>query len=137
MAAPLRPIGRPYEGNAGRMRLLTFNHRVVLGVAGVVASQDPAGDTMVVVSKVAATAGRYLVVPSAGRRFRQFRGGTVTVFGPTTAVYGANTTGLDYFWRSDQISTGLGVLLQFTQTSYADAEVPDNFSMIIDFAVRV
>lgn len=137
MAPPLRPIARPYEGNAGRNRILTFNHRVVLGVGGAIASQDPASDTNVVLSKVAATVGRYLVQPAAGRRFRQFRGGVVSTLGPTTAVYGAATTGLDYFWRADLLSSGGGVLLQFSQSSYADAEVPDNLTFIVDFSVKV
>jgi len=137
MAAPLRPIGKPDEGYAGRNRILKFNHRLVLGASGAISSQDPASDTGVVVSKVAATAGRYLITFSNGRKFRQFRGGTVSTLGPASAAYGANTTGLDYFWRNDLLSSAGTVQVQFSQTSYADAEVPDNLTFILDLKVKV
>jgi hypothetical protein len=82
-----------------------------------------------VISKVAATAGRYkILLPNP---FMTFLWGGVLQIGPNTAVYGANTTGLDYFWRQENIDSVQGttvdgsILLQFTQTSYADAELPD------------
>ena len=137
-AAGPRPIGRPPEGNAGAFRELTFAHRIVLGSAGAISSQDPAKDSKVVAVKTATKTGRYTLTLSGGRKFRQFRGGDCSIVGLTDAIYGANTTGYGFHWRNDLLSTAGTVELQFTRnTDNADAEVPDNFVLMIRLVVKV
>jgi hypothetical protein len=134
----VRPIGKPLEGLAGSNRILVFNHRVVLGASGAIASQDAAKDTGVSVVKTAAKTGRYTITFANGRRFRQFRGGDCAIVGPTDVIYGANTVGADYFWRNDLLSTVGTLQIQFTRgDTNADAEVPDNFNFTITVFVKV
>lgn len=134
----VRPIGKPIEGLAGSNRILAFNHRIVNGAAGVIASQDAAKDTGVVAVKTAAKVGRYTFTLAGGRRFRQFRGGEAAIIGPTDAIYGAITFGVDYFWRNDLLSTVGTVQIQWSRgDTNADAEVPDNFVWSVWLWVKV
>lgn len=97
------------------------------------------GQSPLVITKVAATAGRYkILLPNP---FMTFLFGHVMILGPADAVWGANTTGYDSFFRAQNIDSVDGttvdgsILLQFTQTSYADAELPDGASFRVMLAV--
>lgn len=140
MAPNAFPIAVPTLGYVGRKEMIEFNHKVVLGAAGAIAASgsDAAADSGVTVVKTAAKVGRYTITVANGRRFKGFRGGSVSIIGPTDVIYGANTTGYGYFWRNDLMSSAGTIQLQFTQGgSNADAEVPDNFSFILDITVLV
>lgn len=132
------PIPVPDLGWAGKNEYIKFNHRVVLGASGAIASQDAAADTRVSVIKTATKVGRYTITLANGRKFKQFRGGSVEIVGLTDAIYGANTTGYKNHWRDDFISTAGTIKLQFTQNgTNADAEVPDGFILNIVIIVKV
>lgn len=138
MASGTFPITVPSLGFAGKNEYVEFNHRVVLGASGAIASQDPAIDTLVVAVKTAAKVGRYTLTLCGGRRFKQFRGGGVAIVGLADAIYGANTTGFAVHWRNDLLSSAGTVQVQFSRnTDNADAEVPDNFVLNITLLVKV
>jgi hypothetical protein len=85
--------------------------------------------------KTATKTGRYtFTFPD---RYRKLVGCAVAVIGPTDAAIGANTKGLDWFLRNNNITTSTGgtIDVQFAQTSYADAELPDAASFIVTFWV--
>jgi hypothetical protein len=115
-----------------------FAIQVVLGVSGAitVASTDTVAQCRIGIIKTAAKTGRYtLTLPD---RYRKFCGGFVTILGPTDVAIGANTTGLDYYFRNNNLAAAAGTIdLQFFQASYADAEVADNTTFIVTlFAAR-
>ncbi len=129
----------PFNGMAGGSRNRRgggdwYSHLVVTGAGGAVdvANSDTINDSRMTVAKTAATVGRYTV--TLPDKYRRFGGGFITIIGPNTANYGANTTGMDYVWRANDIDGGNldgTVELQFTQASYADAEIPDNTKFIV------
>lgn len=142
MATATNVIPRPAAGVMAVIDEITFHARLVITTAGAVDTTNswlPAGQTLV---KTAAAAGRYTItLPTA---FERLLNVSVCPIGPDTAVYGANTTGYDAFVRRDNVtrtanlaaSTQTGdYKLQFTQTSYADAEVPDGLSYMISTVV--
>lgn len=128
----MRSIAYPDKGFLGMPGGLWVWGRGGPTTAGALSTATPGGiwaKSPMVITKVAATAGRYkLQLPNP---YFTFLGGIVTLIGPLTAAYGANTTGLDAFLRAENIDAVNGtvvdgsVLLQFSQSSYADAEVPD------------
>lgn len=136
----MRSVPIPEKGFVGIGGGMWFWRRVVLGVAGAIAAadatQNPPWNTLnsFKIVKTAAQVGRYTI--TLPNPYRMFLGGLVTIMGGLTANYGANTTGLDAIFRANDIDAsdvgGLGsnvdgtVELQFVQSTYADAEVPDN-----------
>lgn len=127
----------PIQGVWGRRNLQIYVHRVVNGVAGVVASQDPAADSGLIVTKVAATNGRYLVTiaqqaTAGGAIKRQFIGAYTSIVGPDSAAFGAPgaSTANDGFIRQEKVAnnTPNGTFMwQYTRgDTNADAELPDN-----------
>lgn len=126
----------PIAGVFNRRNMAVFYHRVVLGAAGAIASQDAPADSGIVATKTATETGRYtLQMPSKYRRLLWAQG---TIIGPDDAVLGANTTGYGSFVRDNDIDGGAAdgtVEIQFTQTSYADAEVANNLTLL--FRVEV
>jgi len=142
MPTATNPIPRPAAGVMGVVDEITFHMRLVITTAGAVDTTNswlPGGVTLI---KTAATAGRYTItLPTAFERLLQV---DVCPIGPDTAVYGANTTGYDAFIRRDNVTRTVNLAastqtgdfkLQFTQTSYADAEVPDGLSYMITVKV--
>jgi hypothetical protein len=132
------PIGKPEAGLVGRMKLMTFNHRVVTGSSGAIASQDDAKDSGIVAAKTGSETGRYtLTIP--GGRFRQFRGGTVSIVGADDAAYGAVSVGLHAIFRDDDLSSDGTLEVQFlsASTNFADAEPPNGTIFVVDFKARV
>ncbi|HVQ52658.1 MAG TPA: hypothetical protein VMS92_21695 [Mycobacterium sp.] len=137
MSNQVAPIAGPAPMAVGNMDRLDFNHRVVLGATGAISSQDAAALTGVVAVKTATKTGRYTLTLANGRKFKQFRGGNVSIVGLTDAIYGANTTGYKHHFRNDLLSTAGTIEVQFTRnTDNADAEVPDNFVLVIDLSVK-
>jgi hypothetical protein len=117
----------------------SYMARVVTGTAGAitVASSDTVAQCRMSFIKTAAKTGRYtFTLPD---KYRRFCGGNVTLIGPDDATWGANTTGLDYFWRDNDIDGGAAdgtVELQFIRTdSNADAELPDNVIFLVEIRV--
>jgi hypothetical protein len=135
-----RQAALPELGWSKRKGVIRFGALVTIGGAGAISSQDKSEFTgMDQAVKTAATTGRYTFrLPSL---FRNLRGADVTILGPDTANYGANTTGLQWFWRRNDIDTANvngtsnkdgTIELQFIQTSYADAEVPSGVSFLVE-----
>lgn len=140
MANDTFPLTSPAPETVGNMEQIEFNHRVALGAAGVLAAtgNDLAARTGIVVTKTAAKTGRYTIRMANGRKFRQFRGGWVSIVGLDDATWGANTTGARYFWRDDDTAVDGTIELQFVRnTDNADAELPDNYSFVLDFKALV
>ena len=136
----IRPSASPEIGWAKRKGIVRFGALITIGAAGAISSQDKSEFTgMNQAVKTAATTGRYTFqLPCL---FRNLRGADVTILGPDTANYGANTTGLAWFWRRNDIDTNNTngasnkdgtIELQFIQSSYADAEVPSGVSFIVE-----
>lgn len=138
----MRGIPVPDKGHVNMPGVSWFWGRGVTTTSGTLSTATQGGlwsKSPVVISKVAATAGRYkLQLPNS---FYTFLGGFATLIGPNTAAYGANTTGFDYLFRQENIDAVQAtvvdgsVLLQFTQTSYADAELPDGTIFTVCLAV--
>jgi len=138
----MRPIPIPEKGVFNMPGVCWYWARGVTTTSGALSTATQPGlwaKQPAVISKVAATAGRYKVqLPSA---HYVFLGALVTLFGPASAAYGANTTGFDWFLRAENVDAVNGTvvdgsfLLQFTQTSYADAEVPDGTSFTVCIGV--
>jgi len=126
----------PMGGWFNQRNVVGFAHKVTLGATGALSSQEAASDTGIVCS-ARVSAGRYtLTLPS---KYRKFYGGVVSVIGPDTAVYGAKTKGLDYFFRADDVDANNKdgtVELQFVNpstdaTNYIDSDLPDNTSFLV------
>lgn len=139
-----RRITHPDLGYVGSKKLIRFNHRVVLGAAGAISSQDAPKDSGVIAVKTATKTGRYTLTSEGGVvRHKRFRGGTVTLIGPDDTAYGALTVGLTSIWRKDDIAaSGLGdgtIEVQFLNASgnWTDAELPTGTIMIFDYLVEV
>jgi len=142
MATATNPIPRPAAGVMGVVDEITFHMRLVTTTGGAVDTTNswlPGGVTLV---KTAATSGRYTItLPTA---FERLLNVDPCPIGPDTAAYGANTTGYDAFVRRDNVTRTVNLSassqtgdfkLQFTQTSYADAELPDGTSVMITVKV--
>jgi hypothetical protein len=130
----------PELGWAKRRGVVRFSTLITIGAAGAISSQDKSEFTgMNQVVKTGGQTGRYTFqLPCL---FKNLRGADVTVIGPDSANYGANTTGLSFFWRRNDIdanningtSNKDGTIeLQFIQASYADAEVPSGVSLLVE-----
>lgn len=128
----ISPI-RGVQGSLGRGAEV-FSCKVTTGAAGAVASTDtvPQCRLTTLPVKTAATVGRYtFTLPDKYRRLIDVN---VLIVGPNTANYGANTTGLGWFLRADDVDANNNdgtFELQFVQASYADAELPDNTVFIV------
>lgn len=134
----VRPAStEPELGYVKRRGVTRFGTSIIIGAAGAISSQDKSEVTgMNQVVKTPAQVGRYTFqLPCL---FKNLRGGYVTIIGPDTANYGANTTGLDYFWRRNDIDFTAGtnkdgtIELQFFQGTYADAEVPSGVIVLVE-----
>lgn len=136
--AGTRAVGLPTLGWAKRKGTISFGALITTGAAGVIASQDKSEFTgMLQVVKTAAQVGRYTFqLPTT---YKSFRGGNVTIIGPASANYGASTTGLDWFWRQNDIdgqNKDGTIELQFVQASFADAELPNGTAFIVEIVVE-
>lgn len=123
------------HGTANR-GMETFIAKVVLGAGGAitVASSDTVAQCRMSFAKTATKTGRYtFTLPD---KYRRFGGGKVTLIGQDDAIWGANTTGYKEHWRDNDIDGGANdgtIELQFTRnTDNADAELPDNVTMIVE-----
>lgn len=134
----IRPAStEPELGWAKRRGVVRFGASFTITAAGVILSQDKSEFTgMNQIVKTAAQVGRYTFqLPCL---FKNLRGADVTIIGPDTANYGANTTGLSFFWRRNDIDFTAGtnkdgtIEIQFVQSSYADAEVPSGVTVIVE-----
>ncbi len=126
------------HGTANR-GMESYIAKVVTGTAGVitVASSDTVAQCRMSFVKTATKTGRYtFTLPD---KYRRFAGGNVTLIGPDDAIWGASTTGLDYFWRDNDVDGGAAdgtIELQFIRTdTNADAELPDNVIFIAEIRV--
>ena len=142
MATAAEAIPLPKKGTIAAIDEITYHARLVTTTAGAVDTTNswvPGGQTIV---KTAATVGRYtLTLPKAYERLLNV---IATPIGPATANYGANTTGLKFFIRDDDITRAVNlstsdnsgtVELQFVQASYADAEIPDGLGFMLTIFV--
>lgn len=136
----------PIQGIYGRRNTQVFASRIVNGVAGVVASQDSADQSGLIVTKVGATNGRYLITlagaPVSGAAVkRQFLFASTSIVGPDTTAFGAPgaSTATDGFIRQEKVANNTpngSFMWQFTRgDTNADAEVPDNTVWYIFVAV--
>ncbi len=129
-------------GTYGVIDEATYHCRLVTSTAGAVDTTKtwvPAGQTIV---KTATKTGRYtLTLPVAYERLLNI---IVTPIGPDDAVWGANTTGLQWFVRDEDVSRTINVAtsaqdgtveIQFAQVSNADAELPDGASVMLTVIV--
>lgn len=131
---------QPILGVYGRRNFTIFVHKVVFGATGAIASQDLPQDSGVVIG-ARISAGRYKATfPS---KYRVFHGGWATVLGPDTAVYGAKTLGNNFILRANKVDANTPdgtVLVQWLNpstdaTNYIDADVPDNLTAYLFFAL--
>lgn len=142
MATPfgLRPAAQPELGWAKRRGVVRFGTEFLIGASGAITSQDKSEFTgMSQVVKTAAQVGRYtFTLPCT---FKTLRSMIVTLVGPNSANYGANTTGLLNFARANDIESSTGnkdgtIELQFVQGTYADAEVPSGVLVYVEISVE-
>ena len=138
----IRPDPTPTLGWARRRSTMSFGTLFTITAAGAIASQDKSEFSgMGQVVKTATKTGRYTF--SLPVNFKNLRGGMVTIIGPDDANYGANTTGLGYFWRDNDLDFNATSLkdgtieLQFYQTSYADAEVPSGVQILVEIIAEI
>jgi hypothetical protein len=136
----------PLQGVFGRRNCQLYFARIVNGTGGAIASQDVASDSGVVVTKVAATAGRYLFTltgpaTSGSAIKRQFLYAIASLVGPDTTAFpvpGA-AAGTDGFIRQEKVANNTpngSFMWQFTRgDTNADAELPDNTVWVVAFAV--
>jgi len=142
MATASNMIPRPPAGVVGVVDEMTLYLRLVTTTSGTLDTTNswtPGGVTVV---KTATKTGRYTVtLPTAFERLLTVN---ATIVGSTDAAIGANTKGLDFFIRNDNVtrtanlagSTQAGTVdLQFVQTSYADAELPDAAAAMVTIVV--
>jgi len=137
----------PVLGVWGRRNFQLFFARVVNGAAGAISSQDSADVSGMVVSKVAATNGRYLITlaqaPVSGQAVkRKVAFVSTSIVGPDTAAFGAPgaSTGNNGFIRQEKLANNTPngtVMWQFTRgDTNADAELPDNTVWYVMVAVE-
>ena len=76
-----------------------FSALVVTTTSGTIdaAASDPIEEARFTVTKTAAKTGRYTI--TLPDKYRKFCGGFVTILGPDDANIGANTKGLDAFFK--------------------------------------
>lgn len=139
-------IPKPAAGVVGAIDELTFHSRIVtttsgtLSTAALTGTWAPGGQTIV---KTATKTGRYtLTLPCA---FERLLNVIATIIGVDDAIYGAATTGSDFFVRDDDVSrtkykAGSSqdgtIELQFRRTdTNADAELPDGAQVMITVIV--
>jgi hypothetical protein len=134
-----RRIGHPDLGYVGSKKLLRYNHRIVLGSSGAIASQDAAKDSGIVAVKTATKTGRYTLTFSGGQKHKSFRGGSCTVKGPDDTAYGAVSVGLDHIWRDDDLPVDGTLEVQFlnASTNFTDAELPTGTVIYLDLVCEV
>ena|SRR5688572_3734868 len=136
---PLRRIGRPEVGYVGSKKLLRYNHRLVVGAAMAVSSQDTAKDSGVIAAPTPTETGRLTLTFSGGQKHKRFRGGSVTLIGPDDASYGALTVGLHSVFRDDDLAVDGTLELQFLNSSgnFTDAALPSGTVVIVDLAMEI
>lgn len=112
----------PVLGVWGRRNLTLLYHRVVVGAAGAITSQDAASDSGIVATLNGVAVGQYTLALSGtggSKGYRQFLGVFATILGPTGAgAFGAG--GNDGFMRDNNVDAGtrLGtVAYQFTNNA--------------------
>lgn len=131
-------IANPHGGTIGRRGATVMWHSILIGAAGAITSQDSALVSGIVAVKTAAKTGRYtLTLPQA---YKTWLGGDIGILASDDANYGANTTGLQGFFRDNDIDGGAKdgtIEIQFVQGTYADAEVPSGFTVKIRIDVEV
>jgi hypothetical protein len=98
----------PINGVWGRRNCQLYIHRMVIGAAGAITSQDPAPDSGIVAALNGVASGQYLLTVSGqgGSKtgVRQFLGVKATVQVPTGA--GAVAGGLDVALRDNNMDAG-------------------------------
>lgn len=130
-----KPSGlNPIRGIAGWRGGEAFSCKVTTGAGGAIASTDTAAQCRMgtLPVKTAATVGRYTI--ALPDKYRRLVDVNVLIIGPNAANYGANTTGLGWFLRANDVDANNNdgtFELQFVQASYADAELPDNTIFIV------
>ena len=142
MPTATNTIPRPAAGVMGVIDEITFYARLVTTTSGTLDTTNTWTPGGVSVVKTATKTGRYtFTLPTAFERLLLV---ATTTVGPTDAAIGANTKGLDAFIRNDNVtrtvnlaaSTQAGTFdLQFAQTSYADAELPDAAAVMVQITV--
>jgi len=130
--APFPPLGL-----VGFKGLMWLAHQMTIGAAGAISSQTVLAKGGVTAVQTATKTGRYTyTLPAAYKHL--FLPACETI-GPTDAIYGANTTGYDHFWRNNNVDSGtkVGTIdLQFTEgTDNADALPPSGLVIMCLFAV--
>lgn len=134
-----RRIGHPDLGYVGSKKMLRYNHRIILGAAGAISSQDAAKDSGIVAVKTATKTGRYTLTFSAGQKHKAFRGGVASLRGPDDTAYGAIAVGLHAIWRDEDLPIDGTLEVQFLGASvnFADAELPTGTVIYLDLLCEV
>lgn len=98
----------PINGVWGRRNCQLYIHRMVIGAAGAITSQDSAADSGIVAGPNGVAAGQYLLTVSGqggGKTgVRQYLGAFATVQVPTGA--GAVSGGIEVAMRDDNLDAG-------------------------------
>lgn len=124
----------PLAGVFGREWSLAIG-TVVLGAGGAIASQTGARDAGFTVAKTAAEAGRYTIT------FDELVSDIVlvgaTIIGAADAAYNNAAGGSGMTFLRNKAPTTRTVDVQFTRNdTSADAEITDNFSFQLSFAIK-
>jgi len=100
----------PVLGVFNRRNYTTYVHRMVIGSAGSITSQDPGSDSGVVAALNGVAVGQYtLTLTGTGNNksgMRQYLGCTAVITGPTGAT-AFGTGGITMFMRDNNIDAGL------------------------------
>lgn len=135
----MRGIPSPELGVFNRDDVCRFYHKVTTSTSGTIASQDAVVASGIQATKTATKTGRYTLTINSGETFSAVLFVNAVVIGPDDAAYGANTTGFKAFLRTNDISGGNldgTIEVQFVQTSYADAEVPDSAIILFEVVLQ-
>lgn len=135
----------PSKGNVGRRGVVHFWHTVTIGGSGAISSQDTDG-TGIVAVKTASETGRYTLTigstgSGVGSAYKKLLCADVMLIGPDDAVFGANTVGIHWFFRDNDVDGGAKdgtIELQFATrggTNIDDAEVPSGTVFKVHIAV--
>lgn len=135
---------QPGLGFFNRRNVVTFYHQVVLGVAGVVASQDAANVSGIVATKTGGQVGRYtLQIPTgpSGFKYRRLLWVGAQIVGTDTAALTASK-GAVVFLRKDDIDANLldgTIEVQFVQAIAAltDTEIQDSLTVLFRVEAEV
>jgi hypothetical protein len=131
----------PELGVWGRRNFITYMHRMVIGAAGAITSQDPASDSGIVATYNGVTAaGQYiLTVTGVGLSktgFRQYLGSDAMVQIPSGA--GAITGGYTMCMRDDNMDAGTRnntCIVQFLSSAGANADIASGNTVYIQLTV--